>query len=398
MPVTCIVAGCKSRAERNGVRFFSVPAVKYNRFLTVKNELSRKRRDVWIAALKRLDLTESKLKNQRVCSKHFITGKPASLEDENNPDWVPSQQMSIEAPIIKKEIAEIEEDMQFKRRELIFTPSLEDETNPDWVPSQQMIIIKKEIADVERDMQFKRRELTPTQRVKRPFCAVLGCVPSVKDSVFIAPSPKQSWDLLIAWIKATGNPRFLDVSKRKQRNVFICQKHFTDEDLAILRNRTKSCIPTLNIPAPLNLHLGIDANIPDSSNLVSANLEEPPNTEADNNTGFLTALTCKTKDVERSGVSLRCYSSPKPQQVVLHDNSPKPKPVFFPLFDKISPKLIDSSKLNSGMDATNSERSRTFMLSRQQKRKDTPINESSDRKRKPLRILCNSCQRKEVMK
>nr|CAI5818764.1 unnamed protein product [Callosobruchus analis] len=69
MPVTCIVVSCRSRSERDRVIFFCIPIVR-RRSLT---NLSLKRRESWIAAIKRQDLTESKLKYQRVCSKHFIT-------------------------------------------------------------------------------------------------------------------------------------------------------------------------------------------------------------------------------------------------------------------------------------------------------------------------------------
>lgn len=75
MPTTCIVVGCGNRSNRDRVRFFPVPAVQKNKFLVNKNELSKKRRERWLAAIKRDDLTESKLKYQAVCSKHFITGK-----------------------------------------------------------------------------------------------------------------------------------------------------------------------------------------------------------------------------------------------------------------------------------------------------------------------------------
>ena len=35
-------------------------------------------------------MTEKILCNDRICSRHFISGKPADLEDETNPDWLPS--------------------------------------------------------------------------------------------------------------------------------------------------------------------------------------------------------------------------------------------------------------------------------------------------------------------
>lgn len=75
MPLTCIVIDCGSRGDRDNVKFYSVPTVLNHRFLTHKNELSQRRRDLWLAAIKREDLTEKKIKYQRVCSKHFITGR-----------------------------------------------------------------------------------------------------------------------------------------------------------------------------------------------------------------------------------------------------------------------------------------------------------------------------------
>ncbi|KAJ8930304.1 hypothetical protein NQ314_016923, partial [Rhamnusium bicolor] len=59
------------------------------------NKLAERRRQMWINALKRADLTETKIKYARVCSKHFISGTPASLTDETNPDWVPSKKYGI---------------------------------------------------------------------------------------------------------------------------------------------------------------------------------------------------------------------------------------------------------------------------------------------------------------
>ncbi|XP_074039069.1 uncharacterized protein [Leptinotarsa decemlineata] len=93
MPITCIAVGCGSRNNRDKVRFYYVPTVSKHKFLTNTNELSRKRRALWLAAIKRDDLIDSKIKYQKVCSEYFITSKSASLEDETNPDWVPSQNM-----------------------------------------------------------------------------------------------------------------------------------------------------------------------------------------------------------------------------------------------------------------------------------------------------------------
>lgn len=66
---------CGSRSNRDSVSFYRVPDVVNSQYFPHLNELSRKRRDKWIAAIKREGLTPSILRNQRVCSKHFITGK-----------------------------------------------------------------------------------------------------------------------------------------------------------------------------------------------------------------------------------------------------------------------------------------------------------------------------------
>ena len=56
-------------------------------------ELSKKWRDRYLAAISRADITDRGIVNIRVCSRHFISGKPASLFDELNPDWLPTQNL-----------------------------------------------------------------------------------------------------------------------------------------------------------------------------------------------------------------------------------------------------------------------------------------------------------------
>ena len=41
-------------------------------------------------AISRADLTESKLENGRICSRHFVSGIPADLFNRFNPDWLPT--------------------------------------------------------------------------------------------------------------------------------------------------------------------------------------------------------------------------------------------------------------------------------------------------------------------
>ncbi|KAL5011107.1 hypothetical protein ScPMuIL_013412 [Solemya velum] len=52
-------------------------------------ELSKNRREKWLTRISR-DIKASNLAYTRVCSDHFISGKPCSLQYADNPDWAPS--------------------------------------------------------------------------------------------------------------------------------------------------------------------------------------------------------------------------------------------------------------------------------------------------------------------
>lgn len=73
MPQFCAVVNCgnKSGTSKN-VAFYRFPSEKANNGRVC--QLRVKRRQAWINQLKRVDLTESILKNDRVCSVHFISG------------------------------------------------------------------------------------------------------------------------------------------------------------------------------------------------------------------------------------------------------------------------------------------------------------------------------------
>ncbi len=86
----CIVVVCSKRSGRDkDVSFYRIPKVVTNRGHGLK-KLSQKRRQGFLSAIKRANLTQKILSNDRICSKHFVSGKPTSLLDETNPDWLPS--------------------------------------------------------------------------------------------------------------------------------------------------------------------------------------------------------------------------------------------------------------------------------------------------------------------
>ncbi len=89
--VMCVVVGCSKRSGRDrDVSFFRIPNVVSGKGPQNLLELSKKHRAGYLAAISRIGVTDKILNNDRICSKHFISGKPADLEDETNPDWLPT--------------------------------------------------------------------------------------------------------------------------------------------------------------------------------------------------------------------------------------------------------------------------------------------------------------------
>jgi len=79
--VQCVVVGCKKDSSHDY-------DASYNRFPTITNrygerhkwaeyELRNKRRDGFIAATQRKHVSDEAINNFRICSRHFISSKPA---------------------------------------------------------------------------------------------------------------------------------------------------------------------------------------------------------------------------------------------------------------------------------------------------------------------------------
>ena len=90
----CVVFGCGSRSGRDkGIGFYRIPSVATNKG-EFEEELTTERMEKWINAISRGD-TEWKgvLKSERVCGKHFVSGKPAPYWHKHDVDWVPTLQL-----------------------------------------------------------------------------------------------------------------------------------------------------------------------------------------------------------------------------------------------------------------------------------------------------------------
>ena len=89
--VMCVVIGCSKRSGRDkDVSFYRIPKVISHRGKQ-EYEMTKRRRAGYLAAISREGLRGTRiLENDRICSRHFISGKPAYLYDDANPDWLPS--------------------------------------------------------------------------------------------------------------------------------------------------------------------------------------------------------------------------------------------------------------------------------------------------------------------
>ncbi|XP_055539430.1 uncharacterized protein LOC129726579 [Wyeomyia smithii] len=86
MVLNCFVPGCRSYGSDVQVKFFTFPTPRTN----VKEEtqkLMMQRRTKWITACL---LDRNPKPYHRICSRHFVSGKPATLKDACNADWVPN--------------------------------------------------------------------------------------------------------------------------------------------------------------------------------------------------------------------------------------------------------------------------------------------------------------------
>ena len=90
MPAFCLILKCSNdKSKRKDLSFCRVPRIIKNQGEEVET-LSTERRQKWLSAISRDDLTEKKLQNDRVCGEHFHSGKAAPLWDKFNVDWIPS--------------------------------------------------------------------------------------------------------------------------------------------------------------------------------------------------------------------------------------------------------------------------------------------------------------------
>ena len=78
----------REKKIKNNVKFSEIPKVVSNQGEDWE-ELTRERRHRWISAVSSGDTAEKDiLENERVCDRHFVSGKAAATWDKHNIDWI----------------------------------------------------------------------------------------------------------------------------------------------------------------------------------------------------------------------------------------------------------------------------------------------------------------------
>ncbi|XP_061737831.1 zinc finger protein 280C isoform X2 [Nerophis ophidion] len=138
MVVSCWVNGCTNRRQSSVKRgFFSIPRIRrHEGELTQK--ISEDRRRAWLASINRKDEPSQ---SSKICSDHFVTGKPAALYDRSHPDWAPSVKLSS-MPVLTPSKTKTKTDSSLKRSNMseLFMECVEEELEP-WqkAASEQLI-------------------------------------------------------------------------------------------------------------------------------------------------------------------------------------------------------------------------------------------------------------------
>ncbi|XP_064618204.1 uncharacterized protein LOC135482250 isoform X2 [Liolophura sinensis] len=132
--VMCVIKHCTHTSGKDsGKSFYRLPSV-----ITRQGErteyLSRKRRNAWLGNIGRPELKERTYVYIRVCSDHFVSGKPSPLYSTESPDWAPTLNLGhdvVEKPLSKRAAARHERYKEQKRKKLESEAAVSTDQSPD---------------------------------------------------------------------------------------------------------------------------------------------------------------------------------------------------------------------------------------------------------------------------
>ncbi|XP_062500329.1 uncharacterized protein LOC134177568 [Corticium candelabrum] len=182
--VLCIVVGCSNRSGRDkDVSFYRIPVIRTTRSER-EFQLSKAQREGFLAAVSRQDLTNIKLENERICSRHFVTGNPADLFDDTNPDGLPSQLL-----VTLTIIGSFKESQKTKSVERYQRRLARQEKTSDQMPCR--VNLEPEIYDEEENEQADDFPTDHIDGLRKELAVAYSTISSLKHTIQrLSPSQK----------------------------------------------------------------------------------------------------------------------------------------------------------------------------------------------------------------
>ena len=150
------MVNCHNRSGRDkDVGFFTVPKIVRDQGETVE-DLSIERRRRWLSAISRDKLTEVILRNDRVCSLHFVSGHPAASWDKFNVYWIPSLNLGHSKTASRNEDCQQREQQRAERAKSRRKRRYEEDTQVSVAKAAKL----DEAGDSIKDISFKNSEET----------------------------------------------------------------------------------------------------------------------------------------------------------------------------------------------------------------------------------------------
>ncbi|XP_030008975.1 uncharacterized protein LOC115432230 isoform X1 [Sphaeramia orbicularis] len=158
MPSSCCAVGCQNRkSTQKDLIFYRIPAGKH--------PFHKNRRKLWLQALRREDWSEEELKNARLCSAHFRSGK-ASM-DHGSPDFVPSV-FSETLAVTASGHSKLERHQRKNGRQESQVTRNPDDGETDAINAAEgLVSLHSQVTDNAKCMQQRRQLETPLQRLLR---------------------------------------------------------------------------------------------------------------------------------------------------------------------------------------------------------------------------------------
>ena len=229
---------------------FSIPTVTCHQGKE-DYELRKKRRDGFLAAILREDLDLKALHKYKICSKHFISGKPPYLYDTNNPDWLPTLHLghmktsSLQEENIAISVARFERAVERSKRQETIENMVEQ--LPSVVADLLDLTVQKELRLICAE-QLKIGEEYIKFEEHQEEMVVCNCAITIKELQDELANCKQALDKLLSQVRE-HLPQFCE--ERFMNDSFT--HHYTGlpniEVLKIVFDRVLSCQVLKNLYA-----------------------------------------------------------------------------------------------------------------------------------------------------